>query len=58
MELRVLGRTGMSVSKFCFGAGMFGYFGGVDEAAARELLTLAARHRPGERWTIRGFEQR
>ena len=41
MEMRILGRTGVSVSKFCFGAGMFGYFGGVDEAAARQQVHRA-----------------
>ena len=30
MERRILGGTGVSVSKFCFGAGMFGYFGNSD----------------------------
>ena len=31
MEYRILGNTGVTVSKFCFGAGMFGYFGNRDE---------------------------
>ena len=41
MEYRVLGRTGVSVSKFCFGAGMFGYFGNVDQAAAQRMVDCA-----------------
>ncbi len=31
MERRILGTTGVSVSKLCFGAGMFGYFGNEDQ---------------------------
>ncbi len=38
MEMRVLGRTGVTVSKFCFGAGMFGYFGNSDEAECARMV--------------------
>jgi aryl-alcohol dehydrogenase-like predicted oxidoreductase len=38
MELRSLGRTGVSVSKFCFGAGMFGFFGNSDESECRRMV--------------------
>ena len=41
MELRLLGSTGVSVSKFCFGAGMFGYFGNSDEAECARMVDRA-----------------
>lgn len=41
MEMRVLGRTGVSVSKYCFGAGMFGYFGNADAAACTAMVHQA-----------------
>jgi aryl-alcohol dehydrogenase-like predicted oxidoreductase len=41
MELRVLGRTGVRVSKLCFGAGMFGYFGNEDEASCIRMVRRA-----------------
>ena len=41
MEMRVLGRTGVSVSKFCFGAGMFGYFGNASQADADRMVHRA-----------------
>jgi aryl-alcohol dehydrogenase-like predicted oxidoreductase len=41
MEMRVLGRTGVSVSKLCFGAGMFGYFGNADEAECARMVRRA-----------------
>lgn len=41
MELRLLGKTGVSVSKFCFGAGMFGYFGNADESECRRMVDRA-----------------
>ena len=41
MEMRVLGRTGVSVSKFCFGAGMFGYFGNASQAEADGMVHRA-----------------
>ena len=41
MEMRVLGRTGMHVSKFCFGAGMFGYFGNSDQAECSRMVDRA-----------------
>ena len=41
MERRTLGGTGVSVSKFCFGAGMFGYFGNSDEAACQRMVDRA-----------------
>ena len=40
MEMRVLGRAGVSVSKLCFGAGMFGYFGNAD---ARDCARMVDR---------------
>ncbi len=41
MEMRVLGRSGVSVSKLCFGAGMFGYFGNADEKACAAMVDCA-----------------
>jgi aryl-alcohol dehydrogenase-like predicted oxidoreductase len=41
METRVLGRTGLHVSKFCFGAGMFGYFGNGDQAECSRMVDAA-----------------
>ena len=41
MEFRSLGRTGVSVSKFCFGAGMFGYFGNNDEKECKRMVDHA-----------------
>lgn len=41
MEMRQLGRTGVSVSKFCFGAGMFGYFGNDDQAECTRMVDMA-----------------
>jgi aryl-alcohol dehydrogenase-like predicted oxidoreductase len=41
MEMRILGRTGMTVSKFCFGAGMFGYFGNSDQAECGRMVDAA-----------------
>ena len=41
MEMRVLGRTGVSVSKLCFGAGMFGYFGNADAADCARMVHRA-----------------
>ncbi len=41
MEMRVLGRTGVSVSKLCFGAGMFGYFGNEDAAECARMVDRA-----------------
>lgn len=41
MEMRVLGRTGVSVSKLCFGAGMFGYFGNEDGAECARMVDRA-----------------
>lgn len=41
MERRILGGTGVSVSKFCFGAGMFGYFGNADEAECHRMVDRA-----------------
>jgi aryl-alcohol dehydrogenase-like predicted oxidoreductase len=41
MEMRVLGRTGMHVSKLCFGAGMFGYFGNSDQAECSAMVDAA-----------------
>lgn len=41
MEMRVLGRSGVSVSKLCFGAGMFGYFGNSDEAECARMVHKA-----------------
>jgi len=39
--MRVLGRTGVSVSKLCFGAGMFGYFGNEDAAECARMVDSA-----------------
>jgi aryl-alcohol dehydrogenase-like predicted oxidoreductase len=39
--MRVLGRTGVTVSKLCFGAGMFGYFGNDDEAECIRMVRRA-----------------
>ena len=41
MEMRILGRSGVSVSKFCFGAGMFGYFGNSDEDECQRMVHRA-----------------
>lgn len=41
MEMRPLGRTGVTVSKLCFGAGMFGYFGNGDEAECTRMVRRA-----------------
>ncbi len=41
MEMRLLGRTGLTVSKFCFGAGMFGYFGNTDESSCKRMVDRA-----------------
>jgi aryl-alcohol dehydrogenase-like predicted oxidoreductase len=41
MERRILGRTGVSVSKLCFGAGMFGYFGNSDPQACERMVHRA-----------------
>jgi aryl-alcohol dehydrogenase-like predicted oxidoreductase len=41
MEIRTLGRSGVSVSKLCFGAGMFGYFGNADEKACARMVDRA-----------------
>ncbi len=41
MEMRVLGRSGVSVSKFCFGAGMFGYFGNKDATECKAMVHRA-----------------
>jgi aryl-alcohol dehydrogenase-like predicted oxidoreductase len=41
VETRVLGRTGVTVSKLCFGAGMFGYFGNADEAECTRMVRRA-----------------
>lgn len=41
MEMRLLGRTGVSVSKYCFGAGMFGYFGNTDEKECFRMVDRA-----------------
>ncbi len=41
MEMRVLGRTGVSVSRYCFGAGMFGYFGNQDAAQCQAMVHRA-----------------
>ena len=38
MEMRPLGRTGVTVSKFCFGAGMFGFFGNDDMASCQRMV--------------------
>ncbi len=39
--MRGLGRTGMHVSRFCFGAGMFGYFGNSDQAECDRMVDAA-----------------
>jgi aryl-alcohol dehydrogenase-like predicted oxidoreductase len=41
MERRILGRTGVSVSKLCFGAGMFGYFGNEDQRECDRMVHRA-----------------
>lgn len=41
MEYRYLGRTGVSVSRLCFGAGMFGYFGNEDQRACDRMVHRA-----------------
>jgi aryl-alcohol dehydrogenase-like predicted oxidoreductase len=41
MEMRQLGRTGVTVSKFCFGAGMFGYFGNADQTECQRMVDRA-----------------
>jgi len=41
VDTRILGRTGVSVSKLCFGAGMFGYFGNRDEADCARMVHRA-----------------
>ena len=41
MERRILGGTGVSVSKYCFGAGMFGYFGNADVAECQRMVDMA-----------------
>ena len=41
MEYRILGRTGVTVSKFCFGAGMFGYFGNNDAKECNRMVDRA-----------------
>jgi aryl-alcohol dehydrogenase-like predicted oxidoreductase len=41
MERRILGRTGVSVSKLCFGAGMFGYFGNADPRECERMVHQA-----------------
>jgi aryl-alcohol dehydrogenase-like predicted oxidoreductase len=41
MEMGVLGRSGVSVSKLCFGAGMFGYFGNPDQKACARMVDRA-----------------
>ncbi|MDX1580590.1 MAG: aldo/keto reductase [Alphaproteobacteria bacterium] len=41
MEMRQLGRTGVTVSKFCLGAGMFGYFGNEDEKDCARMIDKA-----------------
>ena len=41
MEYRILGNTGVTVSKFCFGAGMFGYFGNSDEKECTRMVDRA-----------------
>ena len=41
MEMRQLGRTGVPVSKFCFGAGMFGYFANEDQAECTRMVDIA-----------------
>jgi aryl-alcohol dehydrogenase (NADP+) len=39
--MRVLGRSGVHVSKLCFGAGMFGYFGNADEVECARMVHRA-----------------
>ena len=34
-------QTGASVSKFCFGAGMFGYFGNNDKSECKKMVDYA-----------------
>jgi len=41
MELRPLGRTGVHVSKFCLGAGMFGKFGNTDHDECIRMVHTA-----------------
>ena len=41
MEYRILGSTGVTVSKFCFGAGMFGYFGNSDQKECIRMVDRA-----------------
>ena len=41
MEMRVPGRTGVSVSKFWFGAGMFGYSGNASQTDAGRMVHRA-----------------
>lgn len=41
MEYRLLGSTGVSVSKLCFGAGMFGYFGNEDQRECDRMVHRA-----------------
>jgi len=41
MEMRVLGGTGVSVSKFCFGAGNIGYFGNEDAVECTRMVHRA-----------------
>jgi len=41
MELRKLGTTGLTVSKFCLGAGMFGKFGNTDHDACVRIIHAA-----------------
>ena len=41
MEQRILGGTGFLVSRFCFGAGMFGYFGNTDPAECKRMVHRA-----------------
>ena len=41
MELRPLGRTGVSVSQFCLGAMMFGAWGNPDQDESIEIIHTA-----------------
>lgn len=41
MEMRVLGRTGVTVSKYCFGAGMFGFFGNDNQEDCQRMVDMA-----------------
>jgi aryl-alcohol dehydrogenase-like predicted oxidoreductase len=41
MEMRQLGRSGVTVSKFCFGAGMFGFFGNDDAKECQRMVDRA-----------------